>query len=245
MAYQPMAKSNKTQYAILGMLSIEPMSGYAIRQLIQQSTANFWSESDGQLYPALASLTKQGLITCKATETVNPREKKVYRITSAGKAELKNWLAQESEKQIVRSEFMLKLFFGANVAPEINLEHVQAYRYRIKSRLAQLLETQKQIKQEDSPHLPYWLMSIDYGIKLAETQLEWCKDVIHALEKMKYKFLNRKDAEDAKKSLDIKAFLCILCVFAVHINSRYLSEGLYISFPIIYFLSVNLIMRFF
>ena len=35
------------RYAILGMLSIEPMSGYEIRQTMQQSTENFWAESDG------------------------------------------------------------------------------------------------------------------------------------------------------------------------------------------------------
>ena len=40
--------TSKTPYAILGMLSIEPMSGYDIRQIMRNSTANFWSESDGK-----------------------------------------------------------------------------------------------------------------------------------------------------------------------------------------------------
>lgn len=182
-----MTKSNKTHNAILGMLSIKPMSGYEIRQTMQQSTANFWSESDGQLYPALAKLTKLGLVSCKATKKDNPREKKEYRITAAGKVELKKWLQQEAETHVIRNEFLLKLFFGANVSSEINLEHMRAYRYRTKSRLSGLIETKKKAEQEykDSPHAPYWIMSIDYGIQLIQGQLVWCDHVIETLGKMK------------------------------------------------------------
>jgi DNA-binding PadR family transcriptional regulator len=180
-----MAKTNKTHYAILGMLSIAPMSGYEIRQTMQQSTANFWSESDGQLYPALTKLTKLGLVLCKADKT-SAREKKVYHITTKGITELNQWLAQEPETHIIRNEFMLKLFFGANVSPEINLEHIQAHRYQTKKMLSQLAETKKQLehKHKDSSHLPYWQMSIQYGITHGEAKLKWCDDVIHKLKKM-------------------------------------------------------------
>lgn len=182
-----MAKS-KTRYAVLGMLAIEPMSGYQIRQLMQMSTANFWSESDGQLYPALADLTKQGLIVSKGMQKKDAREKKMYRITAKGQTELAKWLKQEAETQTVRSEFMLKLFFGANVEPEVNLEHVQVFRHRLKSKLARLLEIKKQVEREDkdSPHFPYWIMSIEHGIKQSMAQLEWCDSVIRTLEKMKH-----------------------------------------------------------
>lgn len=180
-----MIKTNKTHYAILGMLSIAPMSGYEIRQTMQQSTANFWSESDGQLYPALTQLTKLGLALCKADKT-SAREKKIYHISAKGITELKKWLAQEPETHIIRNESMLKLFFGANTSPETNLEHIQATRYQTKKLLSQLAETKKQLatKHKDSPHLPYWQMSIQYGTDLAEAKLKWCDDVINQLNEM-------------------------------------------------------------
>lgn len=182
-----MKKSNKTQYAILGMLSIEPMSGYEIRQTMKQSTANFWSESDGQLYPALASLSKLKLITSKEMKKNNPREKKEYQLTAAGKTALKTWLQQEAETHNVRNEFLLKLFFGANLPAATNLEQVQAYYYRAKSRLEKIKITKQQVQREDkdSPHFPYWMMSIDYGIQLIQAQLTWCENVINQLKKMK------------------------------------------------------------
>ena len=181
-----MTKTNKTHYAILGMLSIAPMSGYEIRQTMQQSTVNFWSESDGQLYPALAKLTMQGLVLYK-TDRTSGREKKIYHITAKGITQLKKWLAQKPETFIVRNELMLKLFFGANISPEISIEHIQAHRYQTKTMLAQLAETKKQLlnTHKDSSHLPYWQMSIQYGTELAEAKLKWCDDVIHELQKMK------------------------------------------------------------
>jgi len=178
-----MSAITKTGYAILGMLSIHPMSGYDMRQLMQKSTQNFWSESDGQLYPNLAKLTQQKLITCKIAKQNNVRDKKTYSITAIGKKALKHWLEQEAETSLVRNEFMLKLFFGANVAAEIIREHIQAHRYQTKAKLTQLAETKKNLtdKHAKSPHFPYWQMTLQYGIRIAEAKLVWCDDVMQLL----------------------------------------------------------------
>lgn len=184
-----MARVNKTIFALLGMLSIEPMSGYDIRQTMRESTANFWSESDGQLYPALAYLTKQGMITCQSDKKNQVRNKKIYSLTSKGMDTLKHWLMQEADTNIIRSEFLLKIFFGANVAPAINLEHVRAQRYQAKTQLSQLIATKEQLSQDykKSPHLPFWLMSVEYGIQMADARITWCDHVIDELENKFFK----------------------------------------------------------
>ena len=41
--------ASATGKALLGLLSIAPMSGYDIRQLIPWSIGQFWSESYGQI----------------------------------------------------------------------------------------------------------------------------------------------------------------------------------------------------
>lgn len=58
----------------------------------------------------------------------------------------------------------------------------------LKSKLARLLKIKKQVESEDkdSPHFPYWIMSIEYGIKQSTAQLEWCDNAIVTLEKMKH-----------------------------------------------------------
>ena len=54
-----------TPNALLGLLSLGPMSGYDIRQLIPQSIGHFWSESYGQIYPGLKRLAAAGLVEKK------------------------------------------------------------------------------------------------------------------------------------------------------------------------------------
>jgi DNA-binding PadR family transcriptional regulator len=176
----------KTSFAILGVLSIEPMSGYAIRKLMQESTSNFWAESAGQLYPALADLAKRGYIVSKKAKDSGAREKKLYQLTNSGRIELKKWLAQEPETQVVRDEFMLKLFFGANIDPEVMLDHVNKKYYQIKAMLSNLIETKKELEKNyrDSLHFPYWKLSVDCGIKISEAKLEWLHEVISSLKKL-------------------------------------------------------------
>jgi len=57
------SRENKSRYALLGMLSYMPMSGYDLRKFIESSTSNFWSESYAQIYPMLKQLTREGLTT--------------------------------------------------------------------------------------------------------------------------------------------------------------------------------------
>lgn len=181
-----MAKENKTQYAILGMLSIAPMSGYDIRATIKKSTANFWAESDGQLYPALAMLTKQGLVVCAAAKDCGARGKKLYCLTQQGRQALQTWLELPPENQSIRNELLLKLFFGANLSSSMNQERLALYRYQLKIQLNDLLMTQQDLQRRfpDSTHLPYWLMSLRYGIRLTEAKLAWCETEIEHLKRL-------------------------------------------------------------
>ncbi len=176
---------SKTDYAILGMLSITSMSGYEIRQMIQQSTANFWSESYGQLYPALAKLVKLGLINFKLAQEKQAQSKKIYQLNPSGSKELKQWLALEPTKSIIRNELLLKLFFGANVSSQVNLDHVQHEADQTAARLQEfkLARTRLIKTHPDSPHLEYWLMTLQYGYDLAAAKLKWCKNFIKKLEK--------------------------------------------------------------
>lgn len=182
-----MKKTKKTQYAILGLLSIAPMSGYEIKRYMRKSTDNFWRESDGQLYPTLSQLKNEQCIAYKTPVSSGSRDKKIYCITKKGEVELKKWLMKEPETQIVRNEFMLKVFLGANVEPQITLEQVHKHLQEAKLKLANLSEKKKKLNKEykNSSHLSYWLFTIDYGIQLLEGKITWCGNVIRTLEKRK------------------------------------------------------------
>ena len=52
---------NHTTYAILGILTTNCRSGYAIKQLIDRSLNHFWKISYGQIYPTLKRIVDDGL----------------------------------------------------------------------------------------------------------------------------------------------------------------------------------------
>ncbi|MDH3629255.1 MAG: PadR family transcriptional regulator, partial [Acidobacteriota bacterium] len=48
-----MPDRSSSRYAVLGILTLEPMSGYDIKKFIETSVAHFWRESYGNIYPLL------------------------------------------------------------------------------------------------------------------------------------------------------------------------------------------------
>lgn len=175
-----MGKS-KSKYAVLGMLSVSDKSGYEISQAITKSTAFFWNESDGQIYPILKRLHNDGLVEITKEKPESKRTKKVYRLTDDGHQELIEWLEQEATTFTVRNELLLKLFFGANLPINKNIVQIQKFQEKLEARLELFKDIELQIKSSVSKHQVYLLLSLNYGQRAIETELQWCKYAINLL----------------------------------------------------------------
>jgi len=174
--------SSKTQYAVLGALSIKPMTGYDMKKMMDGSTNHFWRESNGQLYPTLAKLAKEKLVTFK-NEKVGEKMRKVYSISKTGKKKLQQWLLEDVEYYPGRNELLLKLFYGKNVAPEISIAHIEKHAEKCQVLLdiykgieRKLLEM---VKKKERP--VYYLLTVKAGIKSVKTELEWCKESVELI----------------------------------------------------------------
>ena len=180
-----MDKKNNSFYTVLGMLSIAPMSGYDIKKTITESIAHFWSESSGQIYPALAMLKKDRLIESLPNKNQG-RNRILYRITKKGKHVLKEWLKEEPSTFLVRNELLLKIFFGRNLTPKQNISHLQAHYQRLQEKLKLIQVLTKKIKTGASSRseLPFWLMILDYGKTRIMAEITWCKNTMKTLDKM-------------------------------------------------------------
>ena len=104
-----------TADAVLGLLSIAPMSGYGMRMIISQSIGHFWSESFGQIYPALRKLTAEGFVEKKTERQKGRPDRHMYSLTTAGRKRLAGWLMVPAVTEVPRNELLLKLFFGSHV----------------------------------------------------------------------------------------------------------------------------------
>ena len=74
-------------YMILRVLKKKPLHGYAIIKEIETITGDMWKPTTGSVYPTLAQMQKDKLISMKESQTKG-RKKKVYLITKQGQAEL-------------------------------------------------------------------------------------------------------------------------------------------------------------
>lgn len=180
-----MKDRGRTKYTVLGMLGLGSLTGYEIIKIIQTSTNFFWSESEGQIYPALAQCVEDGLATCKEKKSEKTqREKKVYSITAKGKKLLTSWLKKETQPTLVRNELLLKLFLGHNTDVKDNIHHVIHHQKQITVELESYEKLQESLSNQykDSPHLKYWLITLNYGIRILKAKLAWCKETLSILE---------------------------------------------------------------
>lgn len=184
-------RDQKTRFAVLGMLTLQPMSGYDVRKTVDASIAHFWNESYGQIYPILKALASDGLITDTAVGN-GSRNRQEYAITPKGRAALESWLSKPPGKDIVRNELLLKLFFARNAPLERSLNHLEEYRRSQKAELKHFRSMERDLMHEHSKHpdLPYWLITLRFGIRHCEATIRWAQDAIRELQKAAHS--NRK-----------------------------------------------------
>jgi PadR family transcriptional regulator AphA len=181
-----MPRENKSKYALIGILSLGPMSGYDIKKTIEVSLGNFWSESYGQIYPILKSLVEEGLATGTVVTQTGKPDRHVYALTDAGRQELQRWLRGPSEYEVGRSELLLKLFFGWQVPADESRRRVEAFRGLQQGLLKKYKGIEQWVKETeaDEPGLPYWLMTVSYGKHVSRALVEWCEETLAALRSM-------------------------------------------------------------
>ena len=176
----------KSKYAILGMLSIAPMSGYDIKKEVETSISNFWTESYGQIYPALRNLIAEKLVTKKIESEAGKPDRHVYALTAKGRKELRRWLLEGAAPKVQRNEFLLKLFFGEESPPKANIAHVERFRELQSGLLQKYAAIEKQISLENAgnPNLPYWLMTVSYGQHVSQALVHWCDKTLAELNRL-------------------------------------------------------------
>jgi DNA-binding PadR family transcriptional regulator len=177
-------EKTSTVESLLGLLSLGPMSGYEMRQMMERSTANFWTESYGQIYPALRSMVKDGLATVEE-QSKDGRAKKVYKLTDAGERRLRKWLGVEIKPQMQRNELLLKVFFGDRAERAAIAALVVAERERCEQAVERYEATVMMMETQHWKHpaMPYWRMTARYGIAEAKAVMAWCDETFAELEK--------------------------------------------------------------
>lgn len=172
-----MANEKKLDCVILGLLSHEDLTGYEIKRRMDTTLRFFWGASFGSIYPTLKELVTNGFAV-KSDSAENNRNKISYTITEEGRLYLKKWLEVPVEKDEIRYETLLKLFFADGASEKTAIEHIGNFEVKIKKELSLLKSTVKTleyIEDENISHL-YYLLTARFGEKSYEAYLDWCEE---------------------------------------------------------------------
>lgn len=175
--------TNTSIYGILGLLTWGPKSGYDIRREARESIGHFWNESYGQIYPCLRQLVARGLAAVESTGGRGRGGRKVYRITAAGRRELRRWLAQPVRPAPIRSELCLKLCFGGLAPPEASRRHLREFRALHAGRLETWRKSEADVRRalKQEPAAVHFLLTVRMGLAVAEACVRWADEAIALL----------------------------------------------------------------
>lgn len=193
-------RSSSSMEVLLGLLTIESMSGYDLGLTVRGSVGHFWNESYGQIYPNLKKLANEGLVRCKTERQKGKPDRRIYSITDKGRERLHKWLTVPPQPEIPRNELLLKLFFGTQASPDLLIEYVKSMAEKERA----LLQHFKQVEQEEIarnqkyPDAPYWKMAAHFGQLELEAHLRWAEETLAELRRLARKQPDRAESRKGK-----------------------------------------------
>ena len=131
------------RHALLALLTEGPKYGLQLRQEFEQRTGEVWPLNIGQVYTTLQRLERDGLVESDDTETDGPQ--KGFRITSAGRGALHDWLCTPPDDGVPpRDELVIKVLVALGV-PGVDVPEVlQIHRHR----LVELMQAYTRLKED-------------------------------------------------------------------------------------------------
>ncbi|MBU2702958.1 DNA-binding PadR family transcriptional regulator [Sporomusaceae bacterium BoRhaA] len=185
-------------YAVLGILTYSPMTGYNLGKIFNKSVNYSWTASLSQIYRELGILEKKGYVLSDIQQQDDKPNKKIYHITNDGKRAFDEWLTDFPEffSAPKRDEFTLRLFFGSKVgAVELIkqfkrfIEERQNFKQMMvegKKTLTEMIknakknETELSIQQDEI----FWHFIVKRALMTNQMLIQWAKECITELEAM-------------------------------------------------------------
>ncbi|WP_406864880.1 PadR family transcriptional regulator [Streptomyces sp. HUAS MG47] len=97
------------KHAVLAALLEGESSGYDLAKSFDVSVANFWAATPQQLYRELERLAEAGLVAARLVQQERRPNKRLFRLTDAGRAELHAYTTAEPRPTAIRDELMVQV----------------------------------------------------------------------------------------------------------------------------------------
>lgn len=179
-----MSAGNPTtlEFAILGLLAIEPRSGYDLLDVFETTAIGNYSSSPGAIYPALRRLEKRGLVKGAVDRTRTLRPRKAFRPTADGKAALARWLRADIGKDDVKrrlDELLLRFAFHSLLDTRASCRFLSNLAGKIDEYLAELRAQYGEFPSDAPPH---GRMAFALGMEHYRAAARWARRNIRLFE---------------------------------------------------------------
>lgn len=177
-------KVSSLGYALMCLLARRDRSGYEL-SLFTSPPRNYllWSARHSQIYPELARLADAGLVAFSHVAQESRPDKKVYRLTEAGRENLRDWILTPPKPAPFRQELNLKSRACWMVDPKEGAEIFSEQAGMARAQIAMIEqhrdELWERLGEEFPPSASNPLFgtyaNIRYAIDSRRQLIEWCE----------------------------------------------------------------------
>jgi PadR family transcriptional regulator AphA len=165
------------RHAVLGLLAVQPSTGYDLAQRFDRSLANAWHASHSQIYPELARLQDAGMVEVVGE---GARRSRTWAVTPQGREELRRWMIETEPNRSQRNETAVRWFLLSVIAPDdqrIALERELAFAEEEIERLKAIAEL-----LDAAPRPQAFRSTVELGLRLNGVMRDWLREQLTALD---------------------------------------------------------------
>jgi len=159
------------RYGILALLDEAPSHGYQLKTAFERRTGGNWALNIGQVYTTIQRLERDGLVEVIETEGSADDDRREYRITPTGRAQLDEWFEHPVVSEApARDELTIKVLLAV-AAGDIDVTGLLQRQRR--ASVEQLQAYTRRKAKADSQRDVAFLMLVDALIFRTEAEIRW------------------------------------------------------------------------
>ncbi len=177
-----MANLRKNELAALGLVNREPMHGYRLNQAVHNMGLEHWTTlSRSSIYAALRRLAKRGAVSVTREREGQMPVRSVYHITDKGRGLLLEILREALAYVGPEDRYF---YIAVAFADAMPTDEIAAL---LEQRCEQLREAVKQEKEhatessDSAPERTRFVLMSEAGVRHAEVEIEFCRQLIELL----------------------------------------------------------------
>lgn len=168
------------KFALLGQLSKRAMTGYELKQFVDQAIAHFWAADHTQIYRTLNNLEAEGLVASTIEIQEDRPNRKRYTVTPAGQSALQDWLLKHQPLPVYRDAFLVQLFFAHDLPDARLIELLQQQLQGHQEKIQAYNATRALIRQTaaDAREEQMELWTLELGLAVESVYGAWIEQLI-------------------------------------------------------------------